>query len=62
MFGRYSFAGFDRDGPRSFGEGGGPELVNIGGTATARNQSLALGADWTLNRKTVADVRFGFFQ
>jgi outer membrane receptor protein involved in Fe transport len=62
VFGRYSLAAFNRDGPRAFGVGGGPELVSIGGTATARNQSLALGADLTLNPKTVMDVRFGFFQ
>jgi outer membrane receptor protein involved in Fe transport len=62
VFGRYSLADFRRDGPAAFGEGGGPPLVSLGGTATARNQSLALGADLTLSPRTVVDLRFGFFR
>ena len=62
VFGRYSLADFRRDGPAAFGEGGGRPLVSLGGTATARNQSLALGADLTLSPRTVVDLRFGFFR
>jgi hypothetical protein len=62
VFGRYSWADFRRDGPTAFGEGGGLELVTLGGTSKARNQSLALGADLTLSPTTVLDFRFGFFR
>ena len=61
VFGRYSWADFRRDGPTAFGEGGGPQLVSLGGTSKARNQSLALGADLTLSPTTILDLRFGFF-
>ena len=62
VFGRYSFADFTRDGPTAFGQGGGPELVTLGGTSSARNQSLALGFDYLLSNTAVLDVRFGFFK
>lgn len=61
-FGRYSFADFTRDGPTAFGQGGGAELVTLGGTSAARNQSLALGFDYLLSPSTVLDVRFGYFK
>ena len=62
VFGRYSWADFRRNGPTAFGEGGGSQLVTLGGISKARNQSLALGADLTLSPKTVVDFRFGFFR
>lgn len=62
MFGRYSFADFERVGPQAFGAGGGDELVSLGGTSKVRNQSLAIGLDYTLNDTTVLDVRFGAFK
>jgi outer membrane receptor protein involved in Fe transport len=62
VFGRYSFAHFTREGPTAFGEGGGPQLVSLGGTSVATNQSLALGLDYTLSPSTLVDVRFGFFR
>ncbi|MBA3441691.1 MAG: TonB-dependent receptor, partial [Pyrinomonadaceae bacterium] len=62
IFGRYSFLGSLRDGPTAFGQGGGPELVTLGGLSKGRNQSLALGADYTLSSTAVIDVRFGFFR
>ena len=62
VFGRYSLAHFTRDGPTAFGEGGGPELVSLGGISVATNQSLALGLDYTLSPSTLVDVRFGFFR
>src|SRR2546426_4284068 len=61
-FVRYSFARFDLNGPTAFGTGGGSELVSLGGNSKVRNHSVALGADYTLNAKTVLDVRFGFFK
>ncbi|HXT33650.1 MAG TPA: carboxypeptidase-like regulatory domain-containing protein, partial [Vicinamibacterales bacterium] len=48
MFGRYSFADYTRNGPTAFGQGGGQELVTLGGDSKVRNQSLAIGADRTI--------------
>jgi outer membrane receptor protein involved in Fe transport len=59
---RYSYARFDLNGPTAFGQGGGSELVSLGGNSKVRNHSLAAGMDYTLNSKTVLDVRFGFFK
>ncbi|HYY57032.1 MAG TPA: carboxypeptidase-like regulatory domain-containing protein, partial [Pyrinomonadaceae bacterium] len=62
IFGRYSFADYTRNGPSVFGLGGGRELVTLGGSSKVRNQSLALGFDYTLNPTTVLDMRFGYFK
>jgi hypothetical protein len=62
MFGRYSFADFTRDGPTSFGQGGGPELVSLGGSSKVRNQSVAYGFDYSWSSTLVTDFRFGFFR
>jgi hypothetical protein len=62
LFGRYSFANYKRGGPTVFGAGGGRELVTLGGNSKVRNQSLAIGFDYTLNNTTVLDVRFGAFK
>jgi outer membrane receptor protein involved in Fe transport len=62
IFGRYSFARFELGGPTAFGAGGGRELVTLGGSSKVRNQSLALGFDYTLNSTTVLDMRFGYFK
>ncbi len=59
---RYSMARYDINGPQAFGEGGGSELVSLGGVSEVRNHSVAAGADFTLNSTTVLDVRFGFFK
>jgi len=61
-FVRYSFARFDLNGPTAFGTGGGAALVSLGGNSKVRNHSVAAGMDYTLNAKTVLDVRFGFFK
>ncbi|MGH9914795.1 MAG: TonB-dependent receptor domain-containing protein, partial [Pyrinomonadaceae bacterium] len=61
LFGRYSFGNFNRDGPAVFGNGGGKELVSLGGTSAVRNQSIAIGFDYVLSPTTVVDFRFGFF-
>lgn len=62
MFGRYSFADFTRNGPTAFGQGGGPELVSLGGSSKVRNQSVAYGFDYSWNPTLVTDFRFGFFR
>ena len=46
----------------SFGQGGGQELVSLGGVSDVRNHSLAYGMDYTLSPTLLADFRFGFFQ
>jgi hypothetical protein len=62
LFGRYSFADFTRNGPPSFGAGGGQELVSLGGTSKVRNHSVAVGFDYTLSQTMLVDFRFGFFK
>ena len=62
MFGRYSFADYTRDGPPAFGQGGGLELVSLGGTSKVRNHSLAIGFDYTLSPQMLVDFRFGYFK
>jgi len=62
MFGRYSFADYVRNGPQVFGTGGGDELVTLGGSSTVRNQSLAVGFDYTLSPTAILDLRFGWFK
>jgi hypothetical protein len=62
LFGRYSLANFLRNGPTAFGQGGGHELVSLGGVSDVRNQSLALGYDKTLSPTLLMDVRFGWFK
>jgi len=62
MFGRYSLGDFFRGGPTSFGQGGGQELVTLGGTSDVRNQSLAYGVDKVLSPSLFADFRFGYFK
>jgi outer membrane receptor protein involved in Fe transport len=61
-FARYSVGDFLRDGPTSFGRGGGQELVSLGGVSDVINQSLALGVDKSFSSTLLADFRFGFFK
>jgi len=61
-FVRYSLGDFFRNGPTAFGQGGGPELVSLGGVSDVRNHSLAYGVDYTISSNMLADFRFGFFQ
>ncbi|MEN3340550.1 MAG: hypothetical protein V7647_4226 [Acidobacteriota bacterium] len=61
-FGRYSVGKFFRDGPTSFGPGGGSELVSLGGVSDVKNQSLAYGIDHALSSSLLADFRFGWFK
>jgi hypothetical protein len=65
IFGRYSFARFERTKPGAFGfEIGGPDLsgARFAGSSKVRNQSLALGFDYTLNTNVVTDFRVGYFR
>ncbi len=62
VFGRYSYAKYSLSGPTSFGEGGGAELVSLGGASKVKNHSVAAGFDYTLNATTILDFRFGFYQ
>ena len=62
IFGRYSFAKFAKTGPSSFGAGGGPGVVDLGGNTKVKNQSLALGMDYTLSSTSILDFRFGYFR
>ncbi len=65
IFGRYSFARYDKSGPGAFGTLlGGPAFDNIffSGTSSVRNQSIAGGFDYTVSTKTITDFRFGFFR
>ena len=61
-FGRYSFADFTRSGPTAFGQGGGLELVTLGGDSKVRNHSIAAGFDRTIGTRMFADVRIGYFK
>ncbi len=61
VFGRYSQQKFTLEGPTALGQGGGAELVTLGGASKVNNRSLALGLDYVLSPTTVFDVRFGWF-
>lgn len=61
-FARYSLGKFRRDGPTAFGEGGGRELVSLGGVSDVQNQSLAYGIDIPWSTTLLSDFRFGFFR
>src|SRR6266700_1757212 len=41
VFGRYSFAKYSLSGPTAFGQGGGHELVSLGGDSKVKNHSVA---------------------
>jgi len=65
FFGRYTIADFDLSAPGAYGtEAGGPALngVNFAGSSLDRNQSIALGATYTLNTSLITDFRFGFYR
>ena len=61
-FGRYSQGKFFRDGPTAFGDGGGQELVSLGGVSDVTNHSLAYGVDYAVSSSLLADFRFGWFK
>jgi hypothetical protein len=61
VFGRFTRAKFLLDGPTAFGDGGGEQLVSLGGVSNTRNLSIAAGFDYSLSPSTIIDVRFGYF-
>jgi outer membrane receptor protein involved in Fe transport len=65
LFGRYSFADFRHHAVGAFGPiAGGPGLSpdTFAGLSLARNQSIAVGANYRLKPNLLADFRFGFFR
>ncbi|MEQ1352965.1 MAG: TonB-dependent receptor [Candidatus Acidiferrum sp.] len=68
FFGRYSFQKFTRSGPGLFGDLlGGPALPAdaggaFSGTSNVKNQSVAIGADYTFSPSLLTDLRFGYFR
>jgi hypothetical protein len=61
-FGRFSLGDFLRDGPTAFGEGGGQELVSLGGVSDVINNSFSSGFDYVFSPTLLADFRVGFFR
>jgi hypothetical protein len=65
FFSRYTIADFDLSAPGAYGtEAGGPALngVNFAGSSLDRNQSIAIGATYTLSTSLITDFRFGFYR
>ena len=65
LFGRYSFADFRHHAVGAFGPVvGGPGLSpdTFAGQSLARNQSIAVGANYVLKPSLLIDFRFGFFR
>lgn len=69
LFGRYSYARFDKSAPGAFEPAGGANVGGIGlspdgfaGKSDTTNQSLAAGFDYTVTTNTLTDVRFGWFR
>jgi hypothetical protein len=65
IFGRYSFADFRKNAMGAFGAiAGGPGLSPDGfaSQSLARNQSIAVGANYVLKPSLLVDFRFGFFR
>ena len=65
IFGRYTIADFDLSAPGAYGtEAGGSALngINFAGSSLDRNQSVALGATYTLSPSLITDFRFGFYR
>src|SRR5579871_2130399 len=65
IFGRYTLADFNLFAPGAYGEiAGGPALngINFAGDSVDRNQSLALGATYTISNTLITDFRFGAFR
>ena len=69
VFGRYSFQQFTRSGPGLFGVALGghalpsdPSVGDFAGDSKTRNQSIALGFDYTLSPYLLTDFRFGYMR
>jgi hypothetical protein len=65
LFGRYSYAGFNKFAPGAFGDlVGGPafDRINFAGTSDVLNQSIAIGYTRTISPTLVTDWRFGYMR
>jgi outer membrane receptor protein involved in Fe transport len=66
LFGRYSFADYSKDAPGIFGTVGGGRgfdpVSPFAGLSEVRNQSIALGFDYTASPTLLTDFRFGWFR
>lgn len=65
IFGRYSYASFQKFAPGAFGDlNGGPALRNItfAGVSDVANQSVAIGLTRTFSPTLIADFRFGYMR
>ena len=65
LFGRYSYAGFNKSAPGAFGVlPGGPALdnINFAGLSDVLNQSIAIGYTRTFSPTLINDFRFGFMR
>lgn len=63
FFGRYSIADFSKHSPGAYGElAGGPSVFGFAGHSLVRNQSLALGWDYSLSPTLITDFRFGSYR
>ena len=69
VFGRYSLQKFLRSGPGLFGDtlGGNalpsdPSVGNFAGNSHTKNQSVALGFDYTVSTSLLTDFRFGYMR
>jgi len=62
VFGRWGYLGSNQGSPAIFGKAGGPGFGAGGwaGMETGDNQSLAVGADLSINPKLFTDLRFGW--
>lgn len=63
IFGRYTIADYNNNAPAAYGAaGGGPSAFSFSGDSIDRNQSLAVGLDYTFSPTLITDGRFGFYR
>ena len=64
LFGRYTYFGSNLSGAPFFGAAGGSGFGSGGfaGTDTARDQSVAAGADYVVSPRWLTDIRFGYLR
>ncbi|MBI1792535.1 MAG: TonB-dependent receptor [Acidobacteria bacterium] len=65
LFGRYSWASFNKFAPGAYGElAGGAALdnINFAGVSDVRNQSLAAGYNYTFSPTLLSELRVGFMR
>ena len=65
LFGRYSWANFNKSAPGAFGllpGGAALDTINFAGVSDVRNQSLATGVNYVFNPSLLSEFRFGFMR